>query len=195
MLLLAKVLSALIEKQTKKRCLNANIARERSMPRIPVGADDGSNDATIPSTRKQKDGTMLDWFRFLIFLSVSWLYNAYIGITYYITLFFFYMQQIFMSWLILQSIARKSWLLNDLSNTWLGSAVFMFSIRLILLDCLFTTPLERILTEQCFVNHLQIQTLYCSNISNWRWKRVFCVKNLIPGLIRQSKKFSTNLLM
>ena len=90
MLLLAKVLSALIEKQTKKRCLNANIARERSMPRIPVGADDGSNDATIPSTRKQKDGTMLDWFRFLIFLSVSWLYNAYIGITYYITLFFLY---------------------------------------------------------------------------------------------------------
>ncbi|PWA43388.1 hypothetical protein CTI12_AA521440 [Artemisia annua] len=30
------------------------------MPRIPVGADDGSNDATIPSTRKRKHGTSID---------------------------------------------------------------------------------------------------------------------------------------
>ena len=140
MLLLAKVLSALIEKQTKKRCLNANIARERSMPWIPVGADDGSNDATIPSTRKQKDGTMLDWFRFLIFLSVSWLYNAYIGITYYITLFFFICNRYSCLDSFYNQSHEKTWLLNDISNTWLGSAVFVFSIRLILLECLFITP-------------------------------------------------------
>ena len=29
------------------------------MPWIPVGADDGSNDATIPLTRKRKDGTAI----------------------------------------------------------------------------------------------------------------------------------------
>ncbi|PWA40622.1 hypothetical protein CTI12_AA558230 [Artemisia annua] len=45
------------QKQPKKRRLIAIIALERSMPQIPVGADDGSNDATIPSTRKRKDGT------------------------------------------------------------------------------------------------------------------------------------------
>ncbi|PWA94719.1 hypothetical protein CTI12_AA058130 [Artemisia annua] len=43
------------QKQPKKRRLNA-ITRERSIPRIPVGTDDRSNDATIPSTRKRRDG-------------------------------------------------------------------------------------------------------------------------------------------
>lgn len=30
------------------------------MPRIPVGADDGSKNETLPSTRKRKDGTYID---------------------------------------------------------------------------------------------------------------------------------------
>ncbi|PWA40124.1 hypothetical protein CTI12_AA564400 [Artemisia annua] len=47
-------------KQPKRHHLNAIIAREISMPRIPVGTDDGSKNATLPSTRKRKDGTYID---------------------------------------------------------------------------------------------------------------------------------------
>ena len=34
--------------------------KQPKKPRIPAGVVDGSNDATLPSTRKRKDGTSID---------------------------------------------------------------------------------------------------------------------------------------